>query len=72
MRKKIKHLYILLKIGFLNIKKNMEKNYIKILLKMFPNIASGRKNFKYFKRRIKKNLILTNKYSKKTSKILPK
>ena len=72
MRKKIKHLYILLKIGFLNIKKNMEKNYIKILLKMFPNIASGRKNFKYFESRIKKNLILTNKYSKKTSKILPK
>jgi hypothetical protein len=50
----------------------MEKDYIKILLKMFPNIASGRKNFKFFERRIKKNLILTNKYLKKTSKIISK
>jgi hypothetical protein len=35
---------------------------------MFPDIASGRKNFKYFEKRIKKNLILTNKYKKKILK----
>tara|TARA_B100000959_G_C14564052_1_gene452960 strand:+ start:51 stop:203 length:153 start_codon:yes stop_codon:yes gene_type:complete len=43
----------------------MEANYIKAILKMFPNIASGRKNFKFFEKRIKKNLILTDKYLKK-------
>ena len=32
---------------------------------MFPDIASGRKNFKYFESRIKKNLLLTKKYFKK-------
>ncbi len=42
----------------------MRLNYIKIILKKFPNIASGRKNFKYFEKRIKKNLILTKKYLK--------
>ena len=40
----------------------MQLNYIKLILKKFPNIASGRKNFKYFDDRIKKNLILTKKY----------
>ena len=47
-----------------------KRNYINILLKMFPHIASGRKNFKYFEKRIKQNLILTNKYmrGKKTDK----
>lgn len=43
----------------------MRQNYIKIILKIFPDIASGRKNFKYFEKRIKKNLILTNKYHNK-------
>tara|TARA_B000000475_G_scaffold176284_1_gene141851 strand:- start:616 stop:759 length:144 start_codon:yes stop_codon:yes gene_type:complete len=43
----------------------MEKNYIKTIIKIFPNIASGRKNFKYFESRIKKNLLLTKKYFKK-------
>jgi len=43
----------------------MEQNYIKIILQMFPDIASGRKNFKYFEKRIKKNVILTKKYIKK-------
>ena len=42
----------------------MKQNYIKIILKMFPDIASGRKNFKYFEKRIKKNIILTKKYIK--------
>ena len=49
----------------------MMKNYTKILLKMFPNIASGRKNFTYFENRIKKNLILTHKYHTK-KKLLAK
>ena len=53
--------FILLSIEFSNIK-NMTQNYIKIILKIFPDIASGRKNFKYFEKRIKKNLILTHKY----------
>ena len=42
----------------------MKIDYIKALLKKYPNIASGRKNFKYFEKRIKKNLILTNQYLK--------
>ena len=46
----------------------MQLNYIKIILKKFPNIASGRKNFKYFEKRIKKNLILTKKYLKNKNK----
>ena len=41
------------------------KNYIIALLKVFPDIASGRKNFKFFEKRIKKNLSLTKKYIKK-------
>lgn len=40
----------------------MKLNYIKIILKKFPEIASGRKNFKFFENRIRKNLILTKKY----------
>ncbi len=44
----------------------MKKNYLKALLKMYPHIASGRKNFKNHENRVKKNLILTDKYFKKT------
>mgnify|MGYP001332928390 CR=1 FL=1 len=46
----------------------MQINYVKIILKKFPNIASGRKKFKYFEKRIKENLILTKKYLKKKNK----
>ena len=46
----------------------MKLNYIRAILKKFPNIASGRKNFKYFDKRIKKNLILTKKYFKNKNK----
>ena len=49
----------------------MTKNYIKKILKIFPDITSGRKNFKYFEKRIKKNLILTYKYHTK-KKLLAK
>ena len=62
--------FILLSIEFSNIK-NMTQNYIKIILKIFPDIASGRKNFKYFETRIKKNLMLTHKYRAK-KKLLAK
>ena len=50
----------------------MAQNYIKKILKIFPNIASGRKNFKYFEKRIKKNLILTQEYHTKKKIIDPK
>ena len=46
----------------------MTKKYISKLLKMFPDISSGRKNFKYFEKRIKENLKITNKYKKKNTK----
>ena len=46
----------------------MRLNYIRLILKKFPNIASGRKNFKYFEKRIRKNLILTKKYLKNKNK----
>ena len=50
----------------------MGKKYINIILKLFPNIASGRKNFKYFESRIKKNLSLTKKYIRKNKKLSSK
>ena len=62
--------FILLSIEFSNIN-NMAQNYIKMILKIFPDIASGRKNFKYFEKRIKKNLVLTHKYHAK-KKLLTK
>tara|TARA_Y200000002_G_C22515381_1_gene593164 strand:- start:391 stop:543 length:153 start_codon:yes stop_codon:yes gene_type:complete len=47
----------------------MTKNYIVALLKMFPNIASGRKNFIYFEKRVNQNLKITNEYKEKNSKV---
>ena len=44
---------------------NLTSEHANILLKKFPNIAGGRKNFKYFDFRIKKSLILTREYKKK-------
>ena len=46
----------------------MKIEYIEVLLKMFPNIARGRKNFKYFEKRIQKNLTLSHKYFKNKNK----
>jgi len=43
----------------------MKNNYIKKLLKLFPNVASGRKNFENYDKRVKKNIELTKKYLKK-------
>ena len=48
----------------------MKLNYIKVILKKFPDISSGRKNFKYFENRIKKNLTLTKKYQKSVVKTI--
>ena len=49
----------------------MKKNYVAALIKIFPNIASGRKNFDFYERRIKMNIKLTKIYiNKKTNKIL--
>ena len=46
----------------------MQLNYIRIILKKFPDIASGRKKHKYFEKRIKENLRLTKKYFKDKNK----
>tara|TARA_B100001093_G_scaffold516910_1_gene596920 strand:+ start:1617 stop:1769 length:153 start_codon:yes stop_codon:yes gene_type:complete len=49
----------------------MIKNYIAALIELFPNISSGRKNFDFFDKRIKKNIKLTKIYTnKKTIKVL--
>ena len=42
----------------------MTKNYIVALIKMFPKISNGRKNYNLFEERIKLNLQLTKKYKK--------
>ena len=47
----------------------MTKKYISDLLKMFPDIASGRKNFKYFEKRVNLNLKITNEYREKIQKV---
>ena len=44
------------------------KNYIKKLNELFPKIASGRKNFDFYEKRINKNIRLTAKYTKKKQK----
>jgi hypothetical protein len=40
---------------------NMPK-YLKELIKQYPKIISGRKNYEFFEKRILKNLKLINKY----------
>tara|TARA_B100001093_G_C25977789_1_gene655995 strand:- start:213 stop:365 length:153 start_codon:yes stop_codon:yes gene_type:complete len=40
----------------------MKKKYIADLIKIYPGISSGRKNFDFFERRIKKNIKLTKIY----------
>jgi len=48
----------------------MKKNYIAVLIKKFPDISSGRKNFDYFEKRIQKNIKLTKIYkNKKTNRV---
>jgi hypothetical protein len=49
----------------------MKKSYVATLIKIFPDISSGRKNFDFFEWRIKKNIKLTKIYiNKKTNKVL--
>ena len=60
--------YFLLKTGYLNTKFKMRKKYINKILKTFPDIAVGRKNFDFFELRIKKNIELTKKFIKKNNK----
>tara|TARA_X000000368_G_scaffold375019_1_gene327145 strand:- start:447 stop:599 length:153 start_codon:yes stop_codon:yes gene_type:complete len=43
----------------------MKKKYIKKILKLFPDIAKGRKNFDFFEDRVQRNLALSKKYQKK-------
>tara|TARA_B110000495_G_scaffold183920_1_gene180594 strand:- start:249 stop:395 length:147 start_codon:yes stop_codon:yes gene_type:complete len=38
--------------------------YLKILIKKYPKIISGRKNYDFFEKRILKNLELIKKYKK--------
>ena len=38
--------------------------YLKILIKQYPKIISGRKNYEFFEKRILKNLDLIKKYRK--------
>ena len=47
-------------------KKTMPQ-YIKDLIKKYPQIVSGRKNFKFYNDRIVKTLKLVKEYYKKTN-----
>jgi len=38
--------------------------YLGELLKLYPNIASGRKNYSHHKKRIRKTIIIIKKYLK--------
>ena len=42
--------------------KNKELNYILKIIKDYPKIASGRKNYKEMQKRIMKNIKLIQKY----------
>tara|TARA_Y100000817_G_C16543068_1_gene405363 strand:- start:133 stop:297 length:165 start_codon:yes stop_codon:yes gene_type:complete len=44
--------------------KYLKQSYLNRLIKQYPNIVSGRKNYKFFFQRIKKNINLTRKYFK--------
>ena len=47
--------------------KSKMPQYIKDLIKKFPQIVSGRKNFKFYNDRIDKTLKLVEEYYKKTN-----
>lgn len=46
----------------------MIKKYILDLIRTYPDIASGRKNFDYYEKRIGKNINLTKTYIKRKKK----
>ena len=53
--------------GFAEIRlKNIENFFLKKLIKSYPNIKGGRKNFSYHHQRILKTLRLLKKYFKNT------
>jgi len=41
------------------------KKYISKLIRLYPKIASGRKNFDYHEKRIQKNIKLSENFKKK-------
>ena len=43
----------------------MKRKYIAAIIKIFPDISSGRKNFDFFEKRIKKNIKLSKIYKHK-------
>ena len=47
--------------------KSTAPQYIRDLIKKYPQIVSGRKNFKFYNDRIVKTLKLVKEYYKKTS-----
>ena len=70
-------LFIFLIIDSLNIRNFMKKNYISVkiinqkylydVIKCYPNISSGRKNYSTHYKRILKNIFLSKIYNKNTN-----
>ena len=70
MQIKIIFHYILLKIGYLNIKSMYKKKierYISDIINQNPSITSGRKNYEFLYKRILKQISLVKKFKKKIS-----
>ena len=42
--------------------KKIKQSYLKTLLKKYPKIASGRKNYAFYEKRILKNIKLVKKF----------
>tara|TARA_B100000945_G_scaffold289712_1_gene262978 strand:- start:1040 stop:1195 length:156 start_codon:yes stop_codon:yes gene_type:complete len=49
------------------IRKNKIPKYLRLLIKEYPQLKSGRKNYDEHNKRIVKTINLIKKYSKKTS-----
>jgi len=68
MQIKKKSLFIFQKIDFLNIKFKMAKyrqeEYLTKLIKKYPNISSGRKNYQFFYERLQKHMLIIKKFIK--------
>ena len=50
-------------------KKYPSQKYLQELIKEYPEICSGRKNYKFFHKRINKNIKLINSFFKKNYKL---
>ena len=44
--------------------KKSKNSYLKALIKKYPNISSGRKNYTFYEKRIEKNIELIKKFLK--------